>query len=277
MPQIDLHIHTSLSDGTLSPEMVTKLACTSNCQMIAITDHEVVESHQDLKEKYDIDIISGIEFNSSMPNLHLLGYGIEDCKLINTEMRELREQNDEVCRELINLMQKAGYDISISALENYLDKKTDYLDKRKIVKYLIDKGYVSDTIDAYKKLIGKHCEFYIPSFKLSPKEIISLVTRSGGIIVVAHPNTLTIPINKQYELFKDLGVSGIEVVNKKMKCDNDIYAKMAEDLKLIKTVGSDFHDPNVDNIGLTVDDKTYEAFKEELAYKKIRRRNALWH
>ena len=78
MSKIDLHLHTNLSDGLLSPENVIILAKENGCQTIAITDHELCENYELLSQKYDINIISGIEFNTSISNLHLLGYGIID-------------------------------------------------------------------------------------------------------------------------------------------------------------------------------------------------------
>ena len=72
MSKIDLHLHTNLSDGLLSPENVIILAKENGCQTIAITDHELCENYELLSQKYDINIISGIEFNTSISNLHLL-------------------------------------------------------------------------------------------------------------------------------------------------------------------------------------------------------------
>ena len=201
MEKIDLHLHTNLSDGVLSPEEVVKLSIKNNCFKISITDHEMVNDYSDLANKYGISIISGVEFNSSIRNMHILGYGIDNMDIINDRMRELRLMNEDICLRVIELMEKAGYDISLEKIVDYLIKSNlsyEMIDKRKIVKYLIYKGYVDNVLDAYNQLIGFNQEFYVPNYKISPYEIIDLIKESGGISVLAHPNTLNLSLDELY-------------------------------------------------------------------------------
>ena len=194
MSKIDLHLHTNLSDGLLSPENVIILAKENGCQTIAITDHELCENYELLSQKYDINIISGIEFNTSISNLHLLGYGIIDFDKMNAEMLSLRKLNEVICIEVIERLRKDGIEVSIKQLKDYLDSinlDSQILDKRKLVKYLIHMGYSSTIVETYQKLIGKGQKYYVPNIKLSPKEIIELVKSCGGKTVLAHPNTIT--------------------------------------------------------------------------------------
>ena len=279
MQKVDFHIHTNISDGLLTPEEVIKLSIKNNCTDISITDHEITADYTNLEKQYGITIISGIEFNTSISNLHVLGYGIKNIFLVNNEMINLRKKNEEICYQVIDLMKNNGYDISIEKIIEYLKKinlNYDIIDKRKIVKYLIYKGYASNTLDAYQELIGKNQEFYVPNHKISPEKIINLINDSGGISVIAHPNTINMQTNKKYELIKELtliGLSGIEIINSKMKLNqSNIYERIADELKLIKTVGSDFHDYKTDEIGIYIDDLIYEQFKERLLSPKIRKK-----
>lgn len=282
MQIIDLHTHSNLSDGQLSPEELVKLAKEKKCTELSITDHEIIKDHSTLSQKYHIDIIPGIEFNCYISNMHILGYNIKDLDLVNTEMDSLRRINADVCYQVIDKLRTAGYDISINQIIDYFEKinqKFDIIDKRKIVKYLIFKKYVENTFDAYQKLIGKNCAFYVPNHKKTPFEIINLINMSGGISVIAHPNTIKMPVANQFELFEKLtgcGLTGLEVINKKANTPSEVYIKMADELSLIKTFGSDFHDPCEDELGIEIDDSSYQDTIK--VFKRTKKRSdAKWH
>ena len=275
MSKIDLHLHTNLSDGLLSPENVIILAKENGCQTIAITDHELCENYELLSQKYDINIISGIEFNTSISNLHLLGYGIIDFDKMNAEMLSLRKLNEVICIEVIERLRKDGIEVSIKQLKDYLDSinlDSQILDKRKLVKYLIHMGYSSTIVETYQKLIGKGQKYYVPNIKLSPKEIIELVKSCGGKTVLAHPNTIT-KDNKMLlsivDELKSLGLFGIEVKNDKMKLtQTEFYQIIAHRNELLETFGSDFHNPNTDYVGFEIEQEKYKKIHEKLVLKR---------
>lgn len=275
MSKIDLHLHTNLSDGLLSPENVIILAKENGCQTIAITDHELCENYELLSQKYDINIISGIEFNTSISNLHLLGYGIIDFDKMNAEMLSLRKLNEVICIEVIERLRKDGIEVSIKQLKDYLDSinlDSQILDKRKLVKYLIHMGYSSTIVETYQKLIGKGQKYYVPNIKLSPKEIIELVKSCGGKTVLAHPNTIT-KDNKMLlsivDELKSLGLFGMEVKNDKMKLtQTEFYQIIAHRNELLETFGSDFHNPNTDYVGVEIEQEKYKKIHEKLVLKR---------
>lgn len=273
MPKVDFHIHTNLSDGVYSPEEVAKLAKDNNCHEIAITDHDNIADFTELAKTYDITIIPGIEFNTSVAGMHLLGYNIDNINLINDKMVSLKRENEKVCYQVIELMHNAGYDVSPNKIMEYLESinlDSTIMDKRKLVKYLIYKGYASNTLTAYKELIGKNQKFYVPNSKLTPKEVIDLVSEAKGITVLAHPRTLEIPIDELYRLINNLvmdGLKGIEIFNEKMLSSSCLYSDLADYFKLIKTVGSDFHNPNSDDIGIEIDDGLYQSISKKLIKK----------
>ncbi len=271
MNKIDLHIHTNLSDGLLSPEDVVKSAVREGCKMISITDHELLNDYSDLESKYEIKIVSGIEFNTSITNLHLLGYGMSDLQGITDEMTRLRLHNEKVCYEVIQRLKEDGFDISVDKILNYLESiklSSEILDKRKIVKYLMFKGYSDSIIGTYNTLIGANQKYYVPNKKISPQDIIELVKQCNGITILAHPTTLNLCYDDLVEEIQRLqksGLSGIEIINGKIK--NEIfykYQKIARELGMLETVGSDFHQPDIDRIGIEVDDNIYENIERKL-------------
>lgn len=275
MERIDLHLHTNVSDGVLSPEEVIQKAVLNGCSMVSITDHEIINDYSSLAKKYGIEIVPGIEFNTAIRNMHILGYGIKDLERVSKFMLALRLKNEQVCFEVLKLLEQGGIDISLAKLRDFLKRNhydSEIIDKRKIVKYLIYKGYVSNVLEAYKKLIGVHTEFYVPNYKIEPESLIELVQSSGGIVSLAHPNTLNLSEEKLLEeviRLKRAGLAGIEVVNKKISMsDTVLYSKIADKLDLIKTIGSDFHDPKNDSLGIEVKEEIKEEFIKRLTYKK---------
>lgn len=275
MEKIDLHLHTNVSDGILSPEEVIRESKNKGCSLIAITDHEIVKDYQELGFTYGIDVIPGIEFNSSVQNMHILGYGMNDINRVTKFMNELRIKNEQVCFEVLELLEKGGFDISLSKLKEYLESHnydSKIIDKRKIVKYLIYKGYVNDVLEAYTRYIGVNKEFYVPNHKISPEKLIELVTSCGGVTALAHPNTINYSDDQLFETVKKLkayGLAGIEIINKKISSrDTAYYMQIARRLDLLMTVGSDFHDPKNDFLGIEVDEKLKEEFVKRLTLTK---------
>lgn len=275
MSKIDLHLHTSLSDGLLSPENVIILAKQNRCQTIAITDHELCGDYKLLSQKYDINIISGIEFNTSISNLHLLGYGIVDFDKMDDKMLSLRKLNEIICIEVIERLRKDGIGVSVKQLKDYLnniDLDNQILDKRKLVKYLIYMGYSSTIIETYQKLIGKGQKYYVPNIKLSSKEIIELVKGCGGKTVLAHPNTITKDNKRLLSIIdelKSLGLFGIEVKNDKMKLiQTEYYQIIAQKYRLLETFASDFHNPNTECVGVEIEQEKFRSIYEGLVLKR---------
>lgn len=274
MEKIDLHLHSNFSDGILPPEEIVLLSKKAGCTLISITDHEVINDYKDLQNQYNINIVSGIEFNTATTNMHILGYGISDYDKVNFEMKQLRLYNEKVCFEVIKKMQKDNYDISVDKIEKHLNDigiKFDILDKRKIVKYLIFKGYSDNILDTYNKLIGVDKKYYVPNKKISPEEIIKLIKSSGGISSLAHPYTLKLDKNnlhKRVESLQKSGLDAIEVVNGKTNPEMiKEYKKLANILGLLQTVGTDFHTTQNSEIGIEVEDSIINNFRKTLNLK----------
>ena len=172
---------------------------------------------------------------------------------------------------------KEGYDISKKQVEFYIKTtglKYDNLDKRKIVRYLIYKNYFKNILEVYDTLIGKGQKLYIPIKKLSPENIIDLIDKAGGVSVLAHPCTLNL---NEYDLrnkIKELmnyGLDGIEVINSKSNLsEKQLYKKLANEFNLIETVGSDFHSPKEQSLGVLVEDKIYNELVEKIKCKTIK-------
>ena len=268
MEKIDLHIHTNLSDGDCSINEVVQICKNNNCKKIAITDHEIIMDYAVVALQNDLDIINGIEFNTDERGMHILGYGIKDINNVQKQMDLLHMENEDVSLKLIKKLQNLNYNISKEQILIYLfsnNIKCKYLDKRHIVKYLIYKGYAKNVLDAYKNIIGRGTSLYLPLKKIASKNILELIANSGGISVLAHPDTLGLNINELDTKVKELvefGLNGIEVINGNCNnCHAQEYKKLSDKYGILETAGSDFHSIKDNNIGIEADSEIFEKVK----------------
>lgn len=269
MEKIDMHIHTNLSDGDLKIEEIIKKAKENNCFKIAITDHEIVKDYKKISKNNDIDIINGCEFNTAEKGMHILGYGLLDLNYIKENIDILHKENEEVSFKLIDKLVNLGFDISKEKIKLNLSSEGieyEYLDKRHIVKYLVNNGYTKSVGDTYKYLIGRGTDLYLPLKKIGSKEIIDMIHKSGGTAVLAHPKTLCLNEKELLEKVKQLvlyGLEGIEIYNPVMENKDIIISKnISKQLNIIETVGTDFHSGS--ELGVECDKLIYENFKEKI-------------
>lgn len=274
MEKIDLHIHTNLSDGDLNINEIIKESKNNGCNKIAITDHEVINDYTEVSKNNSISIINGIEFNTEMRGMHILGYGIFDMQQIRTVIANLHEENEYISLKLIKKLHELGFDISKDSIDEYLSSigiKYDFLDKRHIVKYLIYKKYVKDVQDAYCNLIGRGTNLYMELRKIPASEIIELINKSGGVAILAHPYTLNLSDKELLLKVKELlnyGLDGIEVINSTSGKDKEMdYRNIAQKLGIIYTVGSDFHSKKAQNIGILCEEGIHENLVERIKTK----------
>lgn len=269
MKKIDLHIHSNLSDGDLSVEEIIKLAKLNACSTVSITDHDKILEIKN--ENNDINVIRGVELNSTICGMHILGYGMFESEKLKNKLNKLIIENEFVCLEVIKLLQNDGFDIDREQIYKYyksLSLPCDVIDKKKIVRYLMHKKYTSTVIETYNTLIGRGQKYYVPINKFTPEECINYIHESGGIAVLAHPNTVCSNEKELYKIVKNLvnyGLDGIEIINgKKNDSTSFNYNKIANNFELVETVGSDFHYPNGQKIGISIDDDIVDKFNEKI-------------
>lgn len=245
--RIDLHIHTSASDGTWTADEAVAEIIKNNISMFAITDHnsiENVEKAAELAMKAGLAFIPGVEIDTSFngANLHILGYGIDInndslLKLISGN-RDLMEEKDE---ESIKYLCKKGFDVSLSDYAGYQNNP-----KRggwKALNYLIDKKLCSNIKDFFSLFVGWGNPFSKMEFP-SPKQIISVVKNAGGIAVLAHPGAPFYQLDYKDLLpgIKDEGIMGIECYHPE---NNSVLTKYCSEFcqanNLFITGGSDCH------------------------------------
>ncbi|MGA1862346.1 PHP domain-containing protein [Deferribacter thermophilus] len=247
---IDLHTHSTFSDGTLTPEELIRLAECKNIKMLALTDHDTVNGIDNfLSVDTHIIKIPGVEISIDYNpgTFHLVGLLInhKNEKLKNT-LDKLIEYRKERNKKLLKLIEKH---FNLKVDEKELKSNTDgELGRPHIAKFLVDKGVVKTTQEAFDKYLGKGCPLYIAKKRLKIDEAIEIIHSANGIAIMAHPISLNLN-NDEYEPFlkklKDIGLDGIEVFcSLHTEDDAKLFLEIAKKYNFLISAGSDFHGIN---------------------------------
>ncbi len=253
--KIDLHIHTTYSDGTFSPEMVIDTALECGLDVIALTDHDNILSHKaayDYVQKNDlkIEIIPGVEINTIYKGyeVHILGYFMDTNNAdFQNLMKTQQEARVKQTNEIIGLLsKKAGIRIKFEDIKS-LVAEGGSIGRPHIARAITNAGGVSNVMEAYAKYINDSSNVYVQRKTVSPHEACEIIYEAGGIPVFAHP----IDVEISDELAKELisyGLRGIEAYHRKHSpAVVEHYSSLAEKYGLIITGGSDFHAPSVNH------------------------------
>ena len=268
--KIDLHIHSIYSDGLLTYDEILNKAKENKLSKISITDHDTIinlKNYKSLEKYYGLEIIPGVEISSNRKKLHILGYDIKDFDKMENKLVALKAENEERNKESIDILRNNGVDIDIDRVKSL--SKTGIITYRDIIEYLYIKKYVQYRHDAFKKYIGNGAVAYVPSREMSVKEILELIDGTGGISVIAHPSSIKENIYELIEEMLNYNLSGIEVNKEKISIeDYEKFIKIAKRYDLCLTIGSDFHDPAVSNIGIEVEDNYLDKFEKKLINRR---------
>lgn len=248
---IDLHTHSTCSDGTLSPSEVVKLAKEKGLSAIALTDHDTIDGLTEAIEagkKYGVQVITGIEFSvNTDTEMHMLGLGFNiDCPHIREVLDEMIIEREKRNYIVIEKLAELGMYITI---EDILAEATSPVTGRsQIAKAMMKKGYVSSLKEAFDEYLYFGRPVFVERRSISPEKAIELIHKSGGKAFLAHLNQTGKTDEELYNILSNLkkaGLDGIEGYYTEYTEEMSIrYRKMADDLGLILSGGSDFHGEN---------------------------------
>lgn len=245
MKYADLHIHSSYSDGELTPEEIVKLAIKNDIKCISITDHDTIESQYIINEEHKgIDIISGVEFSCIYKEIdvHILGYfvDIKNKTLIET-LNEIKYNRISRVKKILKKLALYNIDIDI---EDVLINSNMSIGRGNIANAMVKKGYCSNYKEAFLKYLAKGKLAYVKGQKMSVKDVIGIINDSGGMAVVAHPGKIykKIIVESIIKTFKCYGLKGIEVYHPShTREQTNLFYNLSKKYKLMITGGSDFH------------------------------------
>jgi len=242
----DLHLHTTESDGTWTPEQLVREARLKGLSAIAICDHDTTAGIGDAQRSAppDLQVVPGIELSASTDEggeVHILGLWIDpDDEPLQNKLIEFRQER--LARVDTMLRRLAEVDVSITRADIARFAKEGVLSRGHIASAMLEKGIVRSKQEAFDRYLGQGQPAYVSRQKLSLEGAVQLILESGGVPVLAHPGLLgdltILPV-----LIR-AGLIGMEVVHHShTKEQTKYFRQLAEDLRLLPSGGSDCHGP----------------------------------
>ncbi len=245
---IDLHTHSTASDGSFSPGELVRHAWENGLSAVALTDHDTVsgiEEALEMGKALGIEVIPGIEIGLEFkPEMHMLGYFFNNSyKKIGKVLDRLLNSREERNPRIIAKLNELGFNITMGDVRH--NAGGSIIGRPHIAKALVDKGYVKDNNEAFEKYLASGKPAYFPKDKLTPAEGIGEILEAGGIPVLAHPIYLGMDYSRLDGLLADMkkaGLKGIEAYYTENRYeDTGNLLRLAIKHELIPTGGSDFH------------------------------------
>ena len=257
---VDLHCHSTASDGSLSPAEVVALAKRQGLSGLALTDHDTIAgitAAANTAAEMGIDFIAGIEISaefSSPGTLHILGYGIDPASPVLTALTEqLIAGRDNRNPQIIAKLNALGMKITLAEVE--AEAEGIVIGRPHIAAVLLRKGYVHTVKQAFDLYLAQGSAAYAEKERLTPRQAIEKIGQAGGLAVLAHPTQLRTSNPAELERvvkdLVDLGLAGIEVFHSDHSEANVTqFRSLAKRWNLLETGGSDFHGRSKPTIGL---------------------------
>ena len=253
--KIDLHIHSTASDGSLSPLEILTLAQKLNLGAIAITDHDTIKGSKDalaLGIPPSIKFLTGVEISASPPpffhcpgSLHILGYAINiDDPVLNHTLALLQDSRKNRNPLILELLNRMGVELTLEEVLNEVGE--GQVGRPHIASLMLKKGFVQSIGEAFDNYLAKGKPAYVDKYRIDCARAIEIILDAGGIPILAHPFLLQI---KNDEVLEDLiitlskmGLKGIEVYYPEHSPERIAhYAVLANRHGLLMTGGTDFH------------------------------------
>lgn len=256
--RIDLHSHTVVSDGTLTPTALVELAARKGLAALAITDHDHLGALDEARaagERLGVEIVPGVELSVSHEagDVHLLGYLLDpDEPRLIARLAEFRATRAVRGRLIVEKLQALGVEITHEDVARAAGPQAGSIGRPHVARALVEKRIVASVSEAFEKWLGDDRPAFVPKAKIGAAEAIALVHGAGGVAVLAHPGLL--PPEWKGKLVRELaalGLDGIEVVHSRHSSEERRrLAALADELGLVATGGSDFHGENKPDVDL---------------------------
>jgi 3',5'-nucleoside bisphosphate phosphatase len=251
LSQVDLHVHSTASDGKLTPPELIKLAVESGLKVMALTDHDTVDgiipAQEAAKAHPTLTFIPGVEISTDLPDgeAHILGYFIDrnDSDFSKT-LERFRVSRLNRGKKMVDKLSSLGIFIDWKRVQEIAGEGS--IGRPHIARVMLEKGYINRFEEAFR-FIGHDGPAYVPRDKMTPEEAVALIVRAKGLPVLAHPFTVKDP-EAMVNSLKKHGLAGLEVYykdNTPQQTANSL--QLAVKYGLIATGGTDYHGMGLDN------------------------------
>ncbi|MDO5403172.1 MAG: PHP domain-containing protein [Eubacteriales bacterium] len=258
MKAIDLHVHSTFSDGTDTPSLLVKKALTAGLSAIALTDHDTADGVAEAVAegtKLGLEVIPGVELSTFFDHkeIHIVGLYIDymnkEFKKELSELREVRNNRNKImCQKFQDIGIPVVYEELMSAYPGAVLTRAHFAD------YLLSKGFTKSRNEAFERYIGANGPCYVHRKRLDPAKAIEMIKSAGGIAVLAHPvlyhlgNDATA---KLMDYLKAAGITALEALYSTYTLGEELQMrKLASHYGLLISGGSDYHGDNKPNIHL---------------------------
>lgn len=259
MKTIDLHVHSCISDGTLTPEELVELAARTGLSAFALTDHDTtggIDRAIRAAEDIHMEVIPGIEFSTKWEHrdVHILGYFIDHhAPFFQNRLQEFVDarssRNEKMCSRI---REYTGFPVYLEQLQERWPDAV--ITRAHMASWMVEQGYVKTRNLAFSKYLGDHAPCFIPKTQVAPSDAIRLILRAHGIPVLAHPLLYSLSKKQLHALvgeLKEEGLRGIEAIYVMNKGSDETFVRsLAQKYDLLITGGSDFHGANKPDISL---------------------------
>ena len=256
--EIDLHAHTTASDGSLRPAELIDLAARIGLKAVAVTDHDTVDGLAEALDRgleIGFEVIAGLEISARFSSgaMHILGYrpgGGGDWAAQNSAfpaLARLQAARAERNPAMIDRLVKAGLDVTMEEVRTA--SGGGQVGRPHFARVLVDKGYAVDVQDAFNKYLAQGRPGYVAKYRPEPHQALAMIIEAGGLPVLAHPLTLGLgegaALTRLLFELKEQGLVGLEAYySDHDPAQTKRFLSLAEKIGLIATGGSDFHGPD---------------------------------
>ena len=247
--RLDLHMHTTASDGSWSPEAVVRAAAEGGLDVISITDHDTtaaVKPAQAIASELRIEVIAGIEMSSTHDgqDIHILGYFIDpDAPQLVAHAERAGNRREVRMQEMVERLVDQGIEVGFEDVERAAGPDRVVIGRPHLAKALVDAGAANSVYDAFDRLIGDDHDAFVPTALLGPAEAVGVILAAGGIPLWAHP-----PADLVDPLLPgliDAGLRGLEVYRPRNKQSEVMRLEsICRSHGLLMSGGSDWHTPD---------------------------------
>jgi predicted metal-dependent phosphoesterase TrpH len=255
----DLHCHSVVSDGTLTPEALAARAKANGVELWALTDHdEVGGQHRARRAALDAGLayLTGVEISVTFAGLtvHIVGLGFDaDDDALKAGLDATRGGREERAREMAAGLAKVGIHGAFEGALRYVGNP-DLISRTHFARHLVESGVCGDTSEVFRKYLVEGRPGFVPHRWAALGDAVRWITAAGGLAVIAHPGRYKFTANEEYALFTEFiahGGRGVEVVTgSHTPADFAKYAGMALEFDLLASRGSDFHSPEESHVDL---------------------------
>lgn len=247
MDTIDLHTHSTFSDGTFTPSQLVKYAEEKGLKAFALTDHDTTEGIKEAKSiETNVEVISGVEISTryDKKEIHIVGlYVNENDADLNKQLKYYREKRVTRNFEILEKLNSLGVNITIDDVKESCTG--DVISRAHIAKVLVSKGFVGSYTEAFDRYLGDNKCAYVPRETLNYEESMELITKAGGVPVLAHPLLYKMSDTNLENMMVKLRQKGLKAVevyySTHSNSDTQHVVAMANRVGLIYSGGSDFH------------------------------------